>query len=175
MPPKETAPLKTPSVPVRPLKWTRSGYSIQEIAGGFQDFIELQGCGPVGLGWGGAGRWDASKSKLSHPSTATSTSRRFALPLRPSPLPTATWKTSNRRNWAGEGDISGSWEGVASLAFEFPSSQSGSTWLFFKRKAPAGCFEAGFAGRLKVIIACKNEIRNRWSKGSKPVSPCLQW
>lgn len=55
----------------------------------------------------------------------------------------------------------------ASLTFDFWSSRSCSTSLFSKHKAPAGCFEACFAERLKVITACKNEIRNHWSKGGR--------
>lgn len=57
----------------------------------------------------------------------------------------------------------------ALLTIEFWSSRSCSTSLFSKRKDLAGCFEAGFVRELKVIIACKNEIRNRWSKGGKHV------
>lgn len=63
-PPKETAPLRTHSVPLKPLGWTRSGYFIEEIAGGVQDFIGCGICGPVGLGWDGAGRREASGKQV---------------------------------------------------------------------------------------------------------------
>lgn len=53
MTPKGTAPSKTLSVPIRPLKWAQSGYFTEEIAGGFKDLIvlwDLWTC-RLGMGW----------------------------------------------------------------------------------------------------------------------------
>ena len=100
------------------------------------------------------------ESNFSHPRMATSTCRCFALPLCPSPLPTATWKTSDGQNWAGKGMLS-----FASLTLQVWGSQSGSPSRFSQRKAPAGCFAAGLGRRLKGVIACRKGIGNGWSRG----------
>lgn len=157
VPPKETAPLKTHSVLVKPLEWTQRGHYTEEIAGGVKDLIELRGCRPVGSGWGGAGRRDASGKQIIPPQDGYQHLQMLRLPSPSFPaaarhLENIKWSKPGRE----KGELSFAW-----LTLEFWSSQSCFAPLFSTREAPAGCFRAGVVGRTKVIIACTDEIQ-KW-------------